>query len=58
MPYGSIAQLAERLAVNQCVLGSSPSGAAILDSITAILKDDQYVYFSKGKGLIGQPWVL
>lgn len=26
--YAPIAQLAERLAVNQCVLGSSPSGSA------------------------------
>ena len=26
--YAPIAQLVERLAVNQCVLGSSPSGSA------------------------------
>ena len=27
-PYGSIAQLAERVAVNHCVLGSNPSVTA------------------------------
>lgn len=27
-PYGSIAQLVERVAVNHCVLGSSPSVTA------------------------------
>ena len=26
--YALVAQLAERVAVNQCVLGSSPSGSA------------------------------